>query len=187
VRIDINEKYDSLSYSLYFENLRDQLSQSYKDMATILHPKTLSTDSFRHTCSLGLLSCDMNDSLMDFLEASVNNSDQECKPIKFSGSRFRLKLLLSSINNQCMFAFQPQPLKESEEFVDGAIGIAPPGVIQKGDLVCLLFGCNTPIILRPVGCRYKVVCYAYIDNIMDGRAIKYLEDGLFRETVFDVE
>lgn len=86
-----------------------------------------------------------------------------------------------------MFAVEPKPLAESPEFVNGEIGIAPPGTVQKGDLVCLILGCSAPLVIRPTGRRFVVVSAAYIDNLMDGRAMPYLEDGLFELETFDLE
>ena len=54
--------------------------------------------------------------------------------------------------------------------VDGYIGLAPIAT-KPGDQVCILLGCQTPLILRP--CRiygYKVVGECYIDGFMDGAA-----------------
>ena len=53
---------------------------------------------------------------------------------------------------------------------DGAIGLAPR-VAMPGDEVCVLFGCETPLILRPntAGC-YQVVGECYIDGYMEGAA-----------------
>ena len=187
---DIAEEDDAVSRLINYTSLYHQLSQAYKEMAKFLYPKPLSGDLFRHTCSLGLLLYDLKDSfqnLMDDLELNVDSDQVSDGPIKFSGSRFRYKLMASSINAHCMFALQQTPLKESTKFADGAIGIAPSGVVRKGDLICLLLGCSTPLILRPTGNRYLVVCAAYIDNLMDGSAMVYLEDGLFRLATFDLE
>ncbi|KAI1449443.1 heterokaryon incompatibility protein-domain-containing protein [Annulohypoxylon stygium] len=179
---------DAMSRLLDYATLYSQLSKVYQEMKTILHPKILSADLFQHTCSLGLLRDDLNDSfqsLKDILELST--APDIDKPIDFSDNRFRLKLMASSINGQCMFIIQPTPLKESADFASGEIGIAPPGVVRKGDLVCLLFGCTAPLILRPVGNRFVVVCAAYVHNLMNGRAMAYLEQGRFKGTKFDLE
>ncbi|KAI2473329.1 heterokaryon incompatibility protein-domain-containing protein [Annulohypoxylon bovei var. microspora] len=190
VKLDVDMATDdAMSRLLDYASLYRQLSQAYKDMAMLLLPKSLSADLFRQTCSLGLLRCDLDDSfqsLMDLLELSTS-PDHIYKPIDFSGNRFRLKMMASSINSQCMFAIRQTPLRDSTHFADGAIGIAPPGVVRKGDLICLLFGCNAPLILRPVGKRYVVVCAAYVHNLMDGSAMAYLEEGLFERTRFDLE
>jgi hypothetical protein len=53
-------------------------------------------------------------------------------------------------------------------------------------MVCLLLGCSVPLILRPVGNRYLVVCATYVDNLMDGSAMVDLEGGLFTLTKFDL-
>ncbi|KAK8115627.1 hypothetical protein PG984_012129 [Apiospora sp. TS-2023a] len=95
-----------------------QLSQAYVDMAKYLQPKPLSPELYRRTCSLGLLQGDKDGSLqsfMDGLDLKVG-LDGTREPIKFSEGRFRLKLMASSINGQCMFAVKQHTLKDSMEF-----------------------------------------------------------------------
>jgi hypothetical protein len=54
---------------------------------------------------------------------------------------------------------------------DGICGLAPL-LANQGDIVTVLLGCRSPIVLRPtiVG-RYKVVGEAYCDGFMDGEAL----------------
>ncbi|KAH7346936.1 heterokaryon incompatibility protein-domain-containing protein [Pyrenochaeta sp. MPI-SDFR-AT-0127] len=45
--------------------------------------------------------------------------------------------------------------------------------IQAGDLVCILFGCKFPVVLRPCADGvYKLVTVAYTDDIMEGEFLK---------------
>ncbi|RFU27850.1 hypothetical protein B7463_g8502, partial [Scytalidium lignicola] len=181
---------DALSRLLNYSSLYQQLSQAYKDMAKLLHPKLLSANLFRYTCSLGLLHYDINDSfqsLMDNLELNTDSDQIYPRPCNFSGNRFRFKLMASSINAQCIFAMQASSLSNSANFADSMIGIAPPGVLQNGDSVCILLGCSAPLILRPVENRYLLVCAAYVDSVMDGSAMVCVNDGLFGLTRFDLE
>jgi hypothetical protein len=54
----------------------------------------------------------------------------------------------------------------------GYIGFGPPEV-QKGDVVCLIFGANSPFVLRKVhGDQYRLVGEVYCDGIMDGEFLK---------------
>ena len=54
--------------------------------------------------------------------------------------------------------------------VDGYIGLAPMAT-KPGDEVCVLLGCQTPLVLRPCGDgSHKVVGECYIDGFMDGAA-----------------
>ena len=64
--------------------------------------------------------------------------------------------------------------KESEQL----FGLGPPDT-ETGDLVCILFGCSVPCILRPLeskmGTKYfQFVGEAYIYGKMDGEAITML-------------
>ena len=54
--------------------------------------------------------------------------------------------------------------------VDGYMGLAPMAT-YRGDQVCVLLGCQSPLVLRPCGHGiHKVVGECYIDGFMDGAA-----------------
>ena len=50
-----------------------------------------------------------------------------------------------------------------------------PTESQKGDIVCILFGCSVPVVLRPVGTKdlpaFHFIGEAYIHGIMEGQAL----------------
>ena len=51
----------------------------------------------------------------------------------------------------------------------GYIGQGPGGV-QKGDILCIIYGCRMPMILRPEKRQYLLVGEAYVHEIMFGEA-----------------
>ena len=60
-------------------------------------------------------------------------------------------------------------------------GLGPKGT-QKGDLVCILYGCSVPVILRPHMAAYsskieyyEIVGESYIYGMMDGEAVSKVE------------
>lgn len=48
--------------------------------------------------------------------------------------------------------------------------------VQKGDLVCLILGCATPMVLRPVGKNFEVVGEIYMEGMMHGEAMAIVEE-----------
>lgn len=59
----------------------------------------------------------------------------------------------------------------------GLMGWAPDNMFgltdaqtQRGDLIAIIFGCSTPIVIRPVGDKYHVLGEAYVQGLMDGEA-----------------
>jgi hypothetical protein len=54
----------------------------------------------------------------------------------------------------------------------GRLGLAPPNA-RMGDIVCILFGCSVPVLLRPVGKgqHHILVGECYLHGMMDGEAI----------------
>lgn len=59
----------------------------------------------------------------------------------------------------------------------GFIGLVPIDA-RQGDVVCLLLGCNVPIVLRAVEKQhYKVVGSCYLHGIMEGEAMEWRKVG----------
>lgn len=59
----------------------------------------------------------------------------------------------------------------------GYFGLAPPNA-RKGDQVAVLFGAETPFILRRAGSGFQVVGESYVHGLMDGEAINKWRLGL---------
>ena len=52
----------------------------------------------------------------------------------------------------------------------GCLGLGPTNA-RKGDLVCILYGCSVPVIIRKYGQGYRYVGESYIHGLMDGAAV----------------
>jgi hypothetical protein len=61
-----------------------------------------------------------------------------------------------------------------------------PDVLQKNDLICVLFGCKYPVILRYVEPYYYLVGPAYFEGYMWGRGIRELKESLYPVQYFEV-
>lgn len=44
--------------------------------------------------------------------------------------------------------------------------------ISSGGLVCVIFGCDVPLVLRPVGSHYELIGDCYVEGIMEGEAME---------------
>lgn len=74
---------------------------------------------------------------------------------------------------------------------DESIGLVPKEA-QEGDIICILFGCTVPVVLRqheegPDNILEEFIGECYIHSaqgIMDGRA---MEQGKYRATVFKIK
>jgi hypothetical protein len=64
----------------------------------------------------------------------------------------------------------------------GFLGLAPDRS-QKGDLVCILFGCSVPVVLRKTAdsTKFVLIGECYVDGYMAGEAVG---DNKFQETSF---
>lgn len=51
---------------------------------------------------------------------------------------------------------------------------------QKGDEIVIVQGCSVPMVLRPCGEHYNVVCAAYVQGIMNGEALQGVTDDQMR-------
>ena len=47
---------------------------------------------------------------------------------------------------------------------------------MQGDLIAIIFGCSTPIIIRPKGEYFQVIGEAYVHGFMNGEAMQLLDD-----------
>lgn len=75
---------------------------------------------------------------------------------------------------------------------DGYIGLSPP-VIELGDIISVILGCDFPVILRkdpssttePDGTRWKIVGACYTNGLMSGQAIYGSLPSHYRAVHFD--
>ena len=58
----------------------------------------------------------------------------------------------------------------------GYMGIGP-ALLGKGDVVCVLLGCNVPFVLREVEGHHILVGHCFVLGLMDGEAMEAVEDG----------
>lgn len=65
---------------------------------------------------------------------------------------------------------------------NGYMGWAPDNIFgsaedqtKEGDLIVILLGCSTPIVVRPYGEHFQVVGEAYVQGQMEGEALQLLE------------
>lgn len=57
---------------------------------------------------------------------------------------------------------------------------------RNGDIICIMFGCDVPLVLRPVRDHYELIGDCYMDGIMEGQAMKDLEEHRVELETFDL-
>ncbi len=67
----------------------------------------------------------------------------------------------------------------------GYIGLVPE-LTREDDVICVLFGCDTPLVLRPVGDYYTLVGECYVHGLMDGELVDCLQEGKAHITQFEI-
>ena len=67
----------------------------------------------------------------------------------------------------------------------GAIGMAQDSILE-GDLVCILFGCSIPVILRRFDGHHLYISDACVVGYMYGRGIEELEAGKLEAELFEI-
>lgn len=55
---------------------------------------------------------------------------------------------------------------------------------RVGDLVAIIHGCSTPLVIRPCGDKFQVVGEAYVEGFMDGEAMGLLHSGDYQIKTF---
>lgn len=68
----------------------------------------------------------------------------------------------------------------------GKLGLVPRNT-EASDMICVLFGCSVPVILRPKDGRYIIIGECYIDGMMNGEAVLEYEMGKYSKMVFDIQ
>ncbi|KAI6084372.1 heterokaryon incompatibility protein-domain-containing protein [Hypoxylon rubiginosum] len=59
-----------------------------------------------------------------------------------------------------------------------------PSIMQENDILCILFGGATPMVLRPVGDCYRFVGECYVYDLMRGEGIEGWEKGHYTTKTF---
>jgi hypothetical protein len=67
----------------------------------------------------------------------------------------------------------------------GFLGIANSS-IATGDTIALLYGCETPVILRPEGDRYRFRGLACVNGIMENELLQAIPDAMLEEVQFEL-
>jgi Heterokaryon incompatibility protein (HET) len=68
---------------------------------------------------------------------------------------------------------------------DGFVGLGPWNT-TKGDIICVLLGCRSPVVLRKENEHYVLIGEAYIEGFMNGEAMDALRDGEFVLETFEI-
>jgi hypothetical protein len=58
--------------------------------------------------------------------------------------------------------------------------------LQSDDIICIVLGCSYPLILRPRGEFFELVCECTIDQIMAGEALELLGDEIAELETFSL-
>jgi hypothetical protein len=65
------------------------------------------------------------------------------------------------------------------------MGLAP-AESKSGDFVCIVFGCDKPVILRQIDDHYIFIGEVYFHGWMDGEALSLLDSGQLQAQDFEI-
>jgi hypothetical protein len=68
---------------------------------------------------------------------------------------------------------------------NGGLGIAQDSILG-GDLICILFGCSIPVVLREADGHYILISDACVSGYMYGKGIEELEQGRLGSEHFEI-
>ncbi|KAK3342180.1 heterokaryon incompatibility protein-domain-containing protein [Lasiosphaeria hispida] len=68
---------------------------------------------------------------------------------------------------------------------EGELGIGPD-FTKPGDLICILFGCDAPVLLRKNDGKYMFVGEAHVPGFMEGQGMDGLREGKYALADFDI-
>jgi hypothetical protein len=49
--------------------------------------------------------------------------------------------------------------------------------VEQGDMIAIVLGCSTLIAIRPVGEAFQILGETFVQGLMDGKAMRDLENG----------
>jgi hypothetical protein len=72
----------------------------------------------------------------------------------------------------------------------GYLGVAPRGT-EEGDVLCVLKGCGVPVTLRNTsaasGNRFTLVGTCFVVSLMNGEAVKFIQQGKSTPEMLEIE
>ena len=86
--------------------------------------------------------------------SSTSPTDSVMKAAEFH------QAMRNACTNRCIFVI-----------ASGQLGLGPP-TMGKHDVICILYGCQWPVVLRRSGREYAIVGVSYVEDMMYGEAIK---------------
>jgi hypothetical protein len=122
---------------------------------------------------------------LDFLEDGIPSIGEMLEPF-LATSRPDRKLQWPSpydpanvCGNALNWASEFEGLAKHRSFFfssKGYMGLGPPD-LQVGDKICVVLGCDKPIVIRPKGDNYLVVGKCLVYGLMNGEIIEEVEEG----------
>lgn len=99
-------------------------------------------------------------------------------------------------NKKLIRTKRARPGLESDEASRGratGLGLVPEET-QRGDLICILFGCSVPVVLHKMedppskceGTQYQLVGEAYVHGMMDGEALEVQRGEKIKSQLFEI-
>ena len=67
---------------------------------------------------------------------------------------------------------------------DNAFSRDPSMELRVGDKIAIVFGCSTPLVIRPKESQFEVIGEAYVQGFMDGEALGLLRSGACERQTF---
>jgi hypothetical protein len=97
-------------------------------------------------------------------------------PLSASSPKIDLHKDYETIALQMTFTAQALYGKKLVTTKNGYLGLGV-NAIKPGDKIFILLGSKSPVALRPSPDGYKVVGEMYLEGVMNGEAMKWLERG----------
>lgn len=110
---------------------------------------------------------------------TVKTTFRELKILTMEWRKISFEMRLFDHFNRRFFSFtEYREDKATEQNLGEVVGYGVGnGRLEKGDQLCVLFGCSEPVILRPVYDHHILIGHAYVHGYMDGEAVRGVEAG----------
>lgn len=108
------------------------------------------------------------------LALDINKNSQPSPPAETNTFELDLQILLHTMIDKRFFVTD-----------SGFFGIGVND-IQKGDRVVLLFGFDTPMVVRQHGSYFTLVGGARVGGVMQGQLMEFVDNGTLVERTFEI-
>lgn len=150
----------------------------------VAHDRTAGDDTYNHLMGLLVEQQELPEDLFDDLGFAQFMASLDERQVSLLGERLRA-VVLENPEDAMVTIYYASYHRCLVETRKAYIGLTPVGT-RVGDCVCVLFGAEFPMIMRPVEDHFVLIGEAFIHGVMNGEVMAELRDSKVAKRAFDI-